>query len=71
VLSQLPDTADELNAIGKSLGVAAADIHLGEDASETTLKRTPLAVDAGRRGRCALKFSNCASQYFSSDRGSD
>jgi CHAT domain-containing protein len=42
-LSQLPDTADELNAIGKSLGVAAADIHLGEDASETTLKRTPLA----------------------------
>jgi hypothetical protein len=44
---------------------------IGEDASETTLKRTPLAVDAGRRGRCALKFSNCASQYFSSDRGSD
>jgi len=27
----------------KNLGVAAADIHLGEDASETTLKRTPLA----------------------------
>ena len=42
-LSQLPDTADELNAIAKNLGVAAADIHLGEDASETTLKRTPLA----------------------------
>ena len=40
---QLPDTADELNAIAKNLGVAAADIHLGEDASETTLKRTPLA----------------------------
>jgi CHAT domain-containing protein len=42
-LAQLPDTADELNAIGKNLGVAAADIHLGEDASESTLKRTPLA----------------------------
>jgi CHAT domain-containing protein len=42
-LAPLPDTADELNAIAKSLGVAAADIHLGEDASETTLKRTPLA----------------------------
>jgi CHAT domain-containing protein len=42
-LPQLPDTADELNAIAKNLGVAAADIHLGEDASETTLKRTPLA----------------------------
>jgi len=42
-LSQLPDTADELNAIAKNLGVAAADIHLGEDASETTLKRAPLA----------------------------
>ena len=44
MLSQLPDTADELNAIGKSLGVAAADIHLGEDASETTFKRTPLPL---------------------------
>lgn len=42
-LPQLPDTADELIAIGKSLGVAASDIHLGDDASETTLKRTPLA----------------------------
>ncbi|KRQ96563.1 hypothetical protein CQ12_08875 [Bradyrhizobium jicamae] len=42
-LAQLPDTADELNTIAKNLGVAAADIHLGEDASETTLKRTPLA----------------------------
>jgi CHAT domain-containing protein/Tfp pilus assembly protein PilF len=42
-LAQLPDTADELNAIGKNLGVAASDIHLGEDASETTLKRAPLA----------------------------
>ena len=42
-LAQLPDTADEINAIGKNLGVAASDIHLGEDASETTLKRAPLA----------------------------
>jgi len=42
-LPQLPDTADELIAVGKSLGVASSDIHLGDDASETTLKRTPLA----------------------------
>jgi CHAT domain-containing protein len=42
-LPQLPDTADELIAVGKSLGVASLDIHLGDDASETTLKRTPLA----------------------------
>jgi CHAT domain-containing protein len=43
VLSQLPDTADELNAVAKDLGVSASDIHLGDDASETTVKRTPLA----------------------------
>ena len=42
-LPQLPDTADELNAVAKGLGVAASDIHLGEDASETTLKRAALA----------------------------
>jgi CHAT domain-containing protein/Tfp pilus assembly protein PilF len=42
-LPQLPDTADELIAVGKNLGVASADIHLGDDASETTLKRAPLA----------------------------
>ncbi len=28
-LPQLPDTADELNAVAKDLGAAAADIHLG------------------------------------------
>jgi CHAT domain-containing protein/Tfp pilus assembly protein PilF len=42
-LPQLPDTADELNAVAKDLGVAAGDIHLGADASETTLKRTRLS----------------------------
>jgi CHAT domain-containing protein len=42
-LPPLPDTADELNAVAKDLGVAASDIHLGRDASETTLKRTLLA----------------------------
>src|SRR5215475_11236462 len=42
-LSQLPDTADELNAVGKDLGVAVSDIHLGADASETTVKHAPLA----------------------------
>lgn len=43
VLPQLPDTADELNAVAKDLGVAASDIHLGSEASETTVKRAPLA----------------------------
>jgi len=42
-LPQLPDTADELNAAAKDLGVAASDIRLGSDASETTVKRAPLA----------------------------
>jgi CHAT domain-containing protein/Tfp pilus assembly protein PilF len=42
-LPQLPDTADELNAVARDLGSAAADIHLGADASETTVKRAPLA----------------------------
>jgi CHAT domain-containing protein/Tfp pilus assembly protein PilF len=42
-LPQLPDTADELNAVAKDLGVSASDIHLGEDASETTVKHAPLA----------------------------
>ena len=42
-MPQLPDTADELNAVAKDLGAAASDIHLGTDASETTVKRAPLA----------------------------
>lgn len=42
-LPQLPDTADELNAVARDLGAPASDIHLGVDASETTLKRAPLA----------------------------
>jgi len=42
-LPQLPDTADELNAVAKDLGVAVDDIHLGSDASETTLKRARLS----------------------------
>jgi len=37
------DTADELNAVAKDLGVSATDIHRGSDASETTVKRAPLA----------------------------
>jgi CHAT domain-containing protein len=43
VLPRLPDTADELHAVARDLGVAASDIHLGADASETTVKRAPLA----------------------------
>jgi CHAT domain-containing protein len=42
-LPQLPDTADELNAVARDLGVPASDIHLGSDASETTVKRSALA----------------------------
>jgi CHAT domain-containing protein len=42
-LPQLPDTADELSAVAKDVGATDADIHLGRDASETTLKRAPLA----------------------------
>jgi CHAT domain-containing protein len=42
-LPQLPDTANELNAVAKDLGVPKSDIHLGADASETMVKRAPLA----------------------------
>jgi CHAT domain-containing protein len=42
-LPRLADTADELNAIAKNLGVAASDIHLRAGASETTVKHLPLA----------------------------
>ncbi len=52
-LPQLPDTADELNAAAKDLGVAASDIRLGSDASETTVKRAPLADHSrSHRRRC-------------------
>jgi CHAT domain-containing protein len=42
-LPQLPDTADELEAVARDLGATASDIHLGADASETTVKRVMLA----------------------------
>ncbi len=42
-LPALPDTADELKAVAKDLGAPSSDIHLGKDASETTVKRLPLA----------------------------
>jgi len=42
-LPQLPETADELKAVALKLGAPAADIHLGRDASVTTVKRVPLA----------------------------
>jgi CHAT domain-containing protein/Tfp pilus assembly protein PilF len=38
----LPDTADELRAVALDLGAPASDIHLGRDASVTTVKHTPL-----------------------------
>jgi CHAT domain-containing protein len=42
-LPSLLDTADELKAVAGKLGAAAGDVHLGNDASETTVKRTALA----------------------------
>jgi CHAT domain-containing protein len=42
-LPPLPDTADELKAVAKDLDAPLSDIHLGRDASETTVKRLPLA----------------------------
>jgi CHAT domain-containing protein len=42
-LPPLPETADELNTVAKQLGASPGDIHLGRDASETTVKRAPLA----------------------------
>jgi tetratricopeptide (TPR) repeat protein len=42
-LPSLLDTADELKAVARSLGAAASDVHLGNDASETVVKRTALA----------------------------
>ena len=42
-LPALPETADELRAIGKILGAGSEDIKLGEAASVTDVKHTPLA----------------------------
>lgn len=42
-LPQLPDTADELNAIAQRLGVPASDIYLRDRASERQVKQLPLA----------------------------
>jgi CHAT domain-containing protein/tetratricopeptide (TPR) repeat protein len=42
-LPPLPETADELRAVATSLGAPAADLHLEQDASESTVKLTPLA----------------------------
>jgi len=42
-LPSLPDTADELKAVGVKLGASPGDIHLQKDASEAAVKRAPLA----------------------------
>jgi CHAT domain-containing protein/Tfp pilus assembly protein PilF len=42
-LPSLLDTADELRAVAAKLGAPISDIHLSADATETTVKRTPLA----------------------------
>jgi CHAT domain-containing protein len=41
-LAPLPETADELNAVGSSLGAKSSDIFLGEAASEKNVKQLPL-----------------------------
>jgi CHAT domain-containing protein len=41
-LPALPETAAELEAIAQKLGVPESDIHLREEATETTVKRTTL-----------------------------
>jgi CHAT domain-containing protein len=43
VLPRLADTAVELKTVAKALGAPESDIHLGTDASETTVKRAPLS----------------------------
>jgi hypothetical protein len=42
-LPSLLDTADELKTVAARVGAPANDIHLEKDASETTVKRSPLA----------------------------
>jgi CHAT domain-containing protein/tetratricopeptide (TPR) repeat protein len=42
-LPRLPETADELKIVAQQLGAPPSDIHLRADASETTVKRLPLA----------------------------
>ncbi|MBI3434373.1 MAG: CHAT domain-containing protein, partial [Proteobacteria bacterium] len=42
-LPALPDTADEIKTVARRVGAPAKDIHLGADASETAVKRAPLA----------------------------
>lgn len=41
-LPQLPDTAEELKAVARTLGVPDSDIHLGSEASEPIVKKTKL-----------------------------
>jgi hypothetical protein len=43
-LPQPPDAADELNAVAKNLGIAAADIHLGGDASDHGEARAAIRI---------------------------
>ena len=42
-LPRLEDTADELKAVAQKLGAPASDIHLRAAATETAVKRVPLA----------------------------
>jgi CHAT domain-containing protein/tetratricopeptide (TPR) repeat protein len=42
-LPRLPETAAELREVAKNLGAPESTIHLRQDASETTVKRTPMS----------------------------
>jgi CHAT domain-containing protein len=41
-LPRLPDTADELKAVARTLGVSDSDVHLGSEASESVVKTEKL-----------------------------
>jgi CHAT domain-containing protein len=43
LLPRLPETADELRAVARKLGAPESSIHLRQDASEITVKRTTLS----------------------------
>ncbi len=47
-LPQLPDTADELNAVAKDLGVSASDIHLGRTPARprSSARRSPITASS-------------------------
>jgi hypothetical protein len=50
--------------MAKNLGVAASDIHLRTDASETTVKRTPCRFAAVLRGGGSRGLPGAGTQHM-------